>query len=416
MATSEQPARPHPSQPARRPGRIRALLTTVCLCSGLLAFLGGLSPATAAPTPPYEPDLQTQGACTPSTSTCQIRFYNAQGIPITGGLTTDLPFAKYVQADQPALSASDIKATVSIATPVSGVPSSMWGNGPLSTSRTYPVAGAPAPLHNNRPTADLGGFGTKTLQSWITNNANPATSGPYQGLYQIRLTTTPSNTPNYYSADILVTGTRWELVYPGPQDTSGTLTVSPASPQQFGTPVTLTDTVTPLNVTGTVQFRDGASNIGTPVAVVSGTASTTTSALSVAGSPHSLTAVFIPGDPVAFNGSTSNTVPYTVTTIPPVPMPGTMVQLAAQISPVTATGSVQFADGISDLGATVTVTAGVASMAQKFDIGAHVLTAKFLPADAALFQPSTGVASLQVSGPAAATPALSVSPANQALT
>jgi len=94
--------------------------------------------------------------------------------------------------------------------------------------------------------------------------------------------------------------------------TSTTLTVSPASPVAQGTLVTLTAAVTPAEASGTVQFKDGTTNIGNPVTVTNGTASGTTSALA-AGS-HQLTAVFTPTDPAAFSPSTSPAVPLIVTT------------------------------------------------------------------------------------------------------
>src|SRR5262249_40262569 len=50
---------------------------------------------------------------------------------------------------------------------------------------------------------------------------------------------------------------------------------------------------------GSVQFKDGSSNLGAPVAVAGGTGSMSTSALAVG--THSLTAGFIPAGPALFN-------------------------------------------------------------------------------------------------------------------
>jgi hypothetical protein len=93
--------------------------------------------------------------------------------------------------------------------------------------------------------------------------------------------------------------------------TSTALATSPASPVAQGTPVTLIATITPATAVGTVQFKDGTTNLGNPVAVSNGTASRSTSTLAVGS--HSLTAVFTPSDPTAFNPSMSPAVPLTVT-------------------------------------------------------------------------------------------------------
>jgi Bacterial Ig-like domain (group 3) len=74
--------------------------------------------------------------------------------------------------------------------------------------------------------------------------------------------------------------------------TSTALTASPASPVAQGTPVTPTAAVTPAKAAGTVQFKDGTTNVGTPLTITNGKASRTISTLA-AGS-HQLTTVFTP--------------------------------------------------------------------------------------------------------------------------
>jgi hypothetical protein len=66
-------------------------------------------------------------------------------------------------------------------------------------------------------------------------------------------------------------------------------------------------TVAPGSAAGTVQFKDGTANLGFPVPVSGGTA--TNVALLPVGS-HSITAVFTPTSPAAFQPSTSNTVTF----------------------------------------------------------------------------------------------------------
>ncbi len=194
--------------------------------------------------------------------------------------------------------------------------------------------------------------------------------------------------------------------------TSTALTTSPASPIAQGTPVTLTATVTPAEAAGTVQFRDGTTNIGNPVIVSDGAASSTTSTLTVGS--HQLTAVFTPTDPAAFDPSTSPAVTFVVT-VPAGATPtstaltaspaspvtrGTPVTLTATVTPAEAAGTVQFRDGTTNVGNPVIVSDGTASSTTStLAAGAHQLTAVFTPTDPAAFDPSTSSAvSLTVTG------------------
>src|SRR5215470_1361149 len=184
-----------------------------------------------------------------------------------------------------------------------------------------------------------------------------------------------------------------------PITTTTALAVSPPSPVTAGVPVTLTATVTPATAAGTVQFRAGTTNVGSPVTVSGGTAVLTTSALPVG--VLSLTAAFTGASPNIGN-STSPPVSYTVQA--PVATPTTtalsvnpsgsvaqftLVTLSATVSPAAATGTVQFLDGTSPLGAPVTVTAGSAAFAtSSLTVGAHTLAASFVPANPAAYVPS----------------------------
>jgi hypothetical protein len=201
-----------------------------------------------------------------------------------------------------------------------------------------------------------------------------------------------------------------------PIATSTALAVSPVSPVAQGALVTLTATITPSTAVGTVQFRDGSTDLGAPVTVsTNGTAAGSTSTL-VLGS-RSLTAVFTPANPAAFSPSTSPAVTYVIaaptgtannagiaagtgaatgtgivlTTSPAsLVVQGSPVTLTATITPPTAVGTVQFKDGTTDIGAPVTVSnngtaAGSTSLLAP---GSHQLTAVFTPANPATFSPS----------------------------
>jgi Big-like domain-containing protein len=183
-----------------------------------------------------------------------------------------------------------------------------------------------------------------------------------------------------------------------PTATTVTVNVSPASPLAAKTMETLTATIRPSAVAGSVQFKDGPGNVGGPVTVSGGTASTTTT---LTPGTHSLTAVFIPTETSAVSGSVSEAMPVVVsppagakatkTTFLVVPS-GTVVQstpviLVAQVTPVDAAGTVQFMDGDTALGSPRPVFAGFAlTVTSKLAPGAHALTAVYTPAAQAAFE------------------------------
>ena len=86
----------------------------------------------------------------------------------------------------------------------------------------------------------------------------------------------------------------------------------PAAGAEAGASVTFTATVTPDDAAGTVQFRDGTSALGAPVAVTAGVATLTTTGLSVG--DHSITAEFVPS--AGHAGSTSVAVAYGIVAAP----------------------------------------------------------------------------------------------------
>jgi hypothetical protein len=167
---------------------------------------------------------------------------------------------------------------------------------------------------------------------------------------------------------------------------SSALSASPVSPQNPGTSITLTDTITPTgggsNPTGTVQFFDAGTAIGSPVNVTNGTGSTGVASLTVntSGSPlslgvHNFTAVYTSTNSLptsttpnlAYNiGDPTSSV---VTASPNSPEQiGTTVTFTDTITPANIggtsspdgnpTGTVQFFDGTTALGSPVTVTPG----------------------------------------------------------
>jgi hypothetical protein len=189
---------------------------------------------------------------------------------------------------------------------------------------------------------------------------------------------------------------------PGTTDTQTAVAVTPPSPVTAGTMSTLATTIIPSAAEGRVQFKDGSNDIGSPVAVSGGTASTTTTLVS---GPHSLTAVFTGG--TGLGNSTSPPVSYvvngdspgatvtttTLTTSPASPVdPGTKMTLNAAVGPDQAAGTVQFKAGANNIGRPVTVSGGTASTTTTLAPGTQSLTAVFTPADPAAFGASTSLA------------------------
>ncbi|WP_072691278.1 Ig-like domain-containing protein [Rhodococcus marinonascens] len=152
----------------------------------------------------------------------------------------------------------------------------------------------------------------------------------------------------------------------------------------IGTESAFTAQISPAPDGGTVQFKDGGTDLGTPVPVDGdGTASMTHSFDSEG--THNIIAVYLGTD--GFAGSTSTGLPVPVSeaettamlTPPASAARGAAVDLVAQITPATGGGTVQFKDGGTNLGSPVPVNGdGKASITHTFrSAGAHDITAVY---------------------------------------
>jgi len=164
--------------------------------------------------------------------------------------------------------------------------------------------------------------------------------------------------------------------------TTVALTSSP-NPSAFGQTVTLTATVSPSAATGSVVFMDGGSTTPLGTSSLSGSvAILTTEALTVG--THALTADYS-GDST-YGGATSVPLAQTVAqagtstvlTADPGPWtPGQTVSFTATVSPSTASGTVVFMDGATDLGSG-TVSNGSATISlDTLAAGTHSITATY---------------------------------------
>ncbi|WP_378148097.1 HtaA domain-containing protein [Cnuibacter sp. UC19_7] len=220
----------------------------------------------------------------------------------------------------------------------------------------------------------------------VAATAGPATAAVFTGSY-----------PEGSALDPVSFALPYEQA-PVQQSTTTTLGVSPSGSVEQGTDVELSATVSPA-ADGTVQFTDGGSRLGAPVAVTAGEAITSVGDLTVG--EHSLGAEFTPADPALFAGSSASAVALTVTgsTTPAVTTTtsvalspaapvvlGTATTATATVAAAsgTATGSVEFfdvTDGTADrvsLG-TAAVDAGVATWTGKLGAGGHTVAAVYRP-------------------------------------
>jgi hypothetical protein len=171
------------------------------------------------------------------------------------------------------------------------------------------------------------------------------------------------------------------------------------NPATFGSPITLTTTV-PAGATGTVNFLDGTTLLGTGT-IATGTASFSTSTLTAG--THSITAIYggdtnyasAPSQAVSqvvnkATPGTGGTPPVTGTSsLNPAPA-GSPITLTATVPP-GATGTVSFFDGTTLLG-TSTISGGQASFTTStLAPGTHSITtvysgdANYAPATSAAF-------------------------------
>ncbi|HXP08168.1 MAG TPA: Ig-like domain repeat protein [Acidobacteriaceae bacterium] len=195
------------------------------------------------------------------------------------------------------------------------------------------------------------------------------------------------------------------------------LTSSP-NPSNYGQSVTFTATV-PSGVTGTVQFMDGTTLLGT--AALSGTtASLTTSALTPG--THLVTAVY--GGDVNYNPATSavdsqvvnqeSTTTTVASSLNPSPFMQS-VTFTATVAPTSGTdqptGTVQFSVDGTNTGSPIMLSGGTASFTiSTLAVGVHTIAATYTP-DTGDFTGSNGSIGQRVGAVASSTTTLTVAPA-----
>jgi hypothetical protein len=214
-----------------RQGPARAALLPT-LVGALVASAVGLSaaPASAATTPPYEPDAGAAGT---------ITFYDASGAVVTSGSTSALIGYAVGSAS---LTATNAKAALYGYLPKSGQAPGAWSGELLAGPTTYPVAGAPAAVAGSSNPAVKPVTGDLTFGDLAKDFPNTATDA-YAQLYQIRIKTSDEK---YLATDISVSGSTWTEVYPTAGTGGGTAPSITASPGTI-----LAGKLSTVTVTGT---------------------------------------------------------------------------------------------------------------------------------------------------------------------
>jgi len=371
----------------------------------MLAIAGGVLAATAsmanaATTPPWEPDPNALGTLT---------FYNSAGQVITGGsdLTHLFDFVQASSAD----TTGGTKAEIGFAQPVPSTPTGNFPASALSASSNFPNASAPAPLNTSTlPVASLGAT-DGNLANFIASVTAQSATG-FANVFQVRLFTTGpggvgtiNNGGGYWDADVLVNPTAgtWTVEYPASVTATTTTLVASPSPANTGQTVTLTATESPATA-GSVDFKNGATDLGSVAVNGSGVATMTTS-FAAAGTEN-LTAAFTPTDTADFSGSTGtatltvnppSTPTATTLTVTQDGVAGDDVGLSSTVTagatPVTA-GTVSWFDNGSATPLNATPVTPNATGTATFDIpaglpaGSHSIVAKFAPTSLAQFETS----------------------------
>ncbi|MDV8003334.1 Ig-like domain-containing protein [Rhodococcus sp. IEGM 1318] len=198
-----------------------------------------------------------------------------------------------------------------------------------------------------------------------------------------------SGSGNYLGSTSNIQTVNVKAPAPTDQQTQTALTV-PAD-AKTGTAVGLSVIVTPTPVGGTVQFKDGSGNLGSPVSVVDGKASIMHEFASVG--THDITAVYSGASGFLTSTSAARAVSVTApaaedqetsitVSAPASAVKGAKVDLVAAVVPMLSAGTVQFMDGATPIGGPVAVVNGKATLSHTFtELGDRRITAVFSGTD-----------------------------------
>ncbi|MCW2753555.1 MAG: hypothetical protein JWQ32_966 [Marmoricola sp.] len=369
-----------------RVAALTLVLATVAT-TGLIVSQG--ANAASPSSPPWQTGTGTSFQQTDPDEVGTLKFYDAAGTQIFGGSTTTAPFAAYVQSSV-TIRGGDNRAELFAYQPNAGDYPGNWSGSLLSAASTYPVATPPGSVDAALP-AVTGASGDTTLSDFLTAYPLTDTTSGYQGVLELRLRTgkagaDETSSTSYAVADIVVTGSTWE-VYGTKADSTTNETVPASATYGAGFQVTASVVGAGATPTGTATLKDGSTTVGSAVGLDgSGAATFNVSGTALAAGVHNLTVTYS-GDP-AYNTSTSTSSPITIakaatTTTSSVPTRatyGTAFHVTATIGgPGTRTGSATLTQGSTTL-YTVNLVSGTASFTvagTRLAPGTHPLTVTY---------------------------------------
>jgi streptogramin lyase len=173
-------------------------------------------------------------------------------------------------------------APLSLVPPASGLNPAISTGFTLDSSSTCPQIG-PSSISQSLPAS---------ASCTLAVDFAPTTAGSVSGSLIVTDNALNTVAPNYSTQTITLSGTATGGTAPPPTKITPTIKVtSSANPSTVGSAITLAAklTATSGTPTGTAEFKDGSTDLGN-VAIVNGTASYTTSALTVG--THSITVVY----------------------------------------------------------------------------------------------------------------------------
>jgi hypothetical protein len=323
------------------------------------------------------------------------RIFTLTAIGQTSGFTAQTAFKDAVgfqgvsvggQSPNPVVAGNQASYTVTL---------DFNGNGSTGCSATLSVtAGLPigaSVSFSTNPVASTGTDKTSTLN--ITTNAITTLPGTYTFTVQ-GVAPNVSGGQGCNGSTQTATAT---LVVTAAANTATTTTVtSSANPSTYGQSVSFTATVAPTTgstaPTGTVQFKINGTNFGSPVTLsASGSngvaASGLISTLTVAGSPHTIEAAYIPTG--NFTTSTGTLAGGQV-----IEKATPTATLAVNNSPQTYSGSPQAATvaiSVSSVPGTVSNVKYDGSATAPTNAGTYAVTADFVPTDTANYNSLIGL-------------------------
>ncbi|MGW0174578.1 beta strand repeat-containing protein [Rhodococcus sp. NPDC003322] len=337
-----------------------------------------VAPADATGTVQFKDDATDIGAPVPvnaGTATLNHTFTTVGNHDITAVYSGDATHAGSTSS----VSAVDVSVKVVDSTTTLTAPATATIGAAVDLSATVAPADATGTVEFKDGATVLGSApvtaGTATLNHTFTTTGNHDITAVYSG----DATHNPS-TSAAATVDVTVVESAVTLTAPATTDTT--------------TPVELTATVSPADATGTVEFKDGATVLGSsPV-----TAGTATLSHTFTAGTHSITAVYSGDSTHAGSTSAASAVEVseavvdttTALTVPATAKNGTAVDLTATVDPAAATGTVEFKDGATVLGSSPVVN-GVATLNHTFTTdGTHSITAVY--SGDATHNPSTSAA------------------------